>query len=164
MSLSDVFNRFKQEEEERKKREAELYQSIIKKQQAELKRRQEEQKKAEEERQRKALEAIKEKEHWDNIFIYSDQQAGHGGLYGIGNAYAEYSCTGGRYFDVMKMIDKYRSTVNPKVNIFSVQTAGYTNVVIPESTYRGAVLYGWTGKELQYADSIIKFWDEKEIK
>ncbi|MCK9597024.1 TROVE domain-containing protein, partial [Candidatus Pacearchaeota archaeon] len=27
--------------------------------------------------------AIEKKEHWDNIFIYSDMQAGHGGLYGI---------------------------------------------------------------------------------
>ena len=28
-------------------------------------------------------DAILEHQHWDNIFIYSDMQAGHGGLYGI---------------------------------------------------------------------------------
>lgn len=28
-------------------------------------------------------------EHWDNIVIYSDMQAGHGGIYGIGNVYAK---------------------------------------------------------------------------
>lgn len=27
-------------------------------------------------------DAIRQKQHWDNIFIYSDMQAGHGGLYG----------------------------------------------------------------------------------
>ena len=113
--------------------------------------------------------AIKNAEHWDNIFIYSDMQAGHGGLYGI-NAYEyrDYSCNGGsrwggdRFIDVMKLLTKYRSTVNSKVNMFSVQTAGYTNVVIPEYAYRSNVMYGWTGKEVVFADSMIKFWNQKE--
>lgn len=110
-------------------------------------------------------QAIKNKEHWDNIFIYSDQQAGHGGLYGHGSGYVEFALGKGyynKYFDVMKMINKYRAEVNPKVNVFSIQTAGYTNVVIPESIYRGAILYGWTGKESLYASELIKIWDEIE--
>ena len=106
--------------------------------------------------------AIKNAEHWDNIFIYSDMQAGHGGLYGINSYdYRDYCCRG-NYVDVMKLLTKYRSTVNSKVNMFSVQTAGYTNVVIPEYAYRSNVMYGWTGKEVVFADSMIKFWNQKE--
>jgi hypothetical protein len=108
--------------------------------------------------------AIKEKEHWDNIFIYSDMQAGHGGLYGVDSRqYKEY-VTRGSYIDVAKLIDTYRKKVNPKVNVFCVQTAGYDNVLVPETGYRTSVMYGWTGKELVYADTINKFWDEYDAK
>ena len=107
--------------------------------------------------------AIKNKEHWDNIFIYSDQQAGHGGLYGISPyEYAKYSCINGRYIDVNKLIKEYRSKVNPKVNVFMVQTAGYDNVLVPEYGYRTNILYGWTGKELVFAKQMIDFWDAKD--
>lgn len=114
-------------------------------------------------------DAIDKKEHWDNIFIYSDQQAGHGGLYGTNESMREYnrrgfgtSNTGWSYVDIAKLIHEYRSKVNPKVNVFSVQTAGYDNVVIPEYGYRTNLMYGWTGKELVFADSMIKFWNGKE--
>ena len=96
-------------------------------------------------------------------------QAGHGGLYGTGKSYIidgdNFACKdkyNDRYIDVMKLIDKYRSTVNPKVNVFCVQTAGYDNVLIPEYTYRGAVLYGWTGKESLFASKIIEQWEDIE--
>lgn len=106
--------------------------------------------------------AIKNKEHWDNIFIYSDMQAGHGGLYGINSKeYKDYRCRG-FYIDVMKLISKYRSTVNPKVNVFCIQTAGYNNVLVPEYAYRCNILYGWTGKELKFADVMNKNWDNVE--
>lgn len=110
--------------------------------------------------------AIDKKQHWDNIFIYSDMQAGHGGLYGTYEGMAEYKEAGyatghGVYYvDVAKLIDTYRQKVNPKVNVFSIQTAGYTNVVVPEYGYRTNILYGWTGKELVFADAMIKIWDE----
>lgn len=114
-------------------------------------------------------DAINNKEHWDNIFIYSDQQAGHGGLYGTSKSMVEYnkmgfgtSKVGWSYVDVAKLIHEYRSKVNPKVNVFSVQTAGYDNVVIPEYGYRTNLMYGWTGKELVFADAMIKFWEGKE--
>jgi hypothetical protein len=108
--------------------------------------------------------AIANKEHWDNIFIYSDMQAGHGELYGVdARAYREFA-TNGRYIDVARLIDVYRKKVNPKVNVFCVQTAGYDNVLVPETGYRTSVLYGWTGKELVYADTINKFWDEFDQK
>lgn len=106
----------------------------------------------------------KNKEHFDTIFIYSDQQAGHGGLYGINErqyAHARHA-NGSRYIDVLKLVQIYRKEVNPKVNIFSVQTAGYDNTVLPENLYRGAILTGWTGKEVAYASEIINLWDEKD--
>ena len=111
-------------------------------------------------------EAIRKKEVFDNIFIYSDMQAGHGGLYGTDQETRRYIDAGfgcrGRYIDVACLIDVYRRAVNPKVNVFSVQTAGYDNAVIPENGYRTALLYGWTGKELIYADAMNRFWDEKD--
>lgn len=109
-------------------------------------------------------DAIDKKEHWDNIFIYSDQQAGHGGLYGTDESKSEYKKRGFDYYgyvDAAKLIREYRSKVNPYVNVFSVQTAGYRNVVVPEYGYRTNLLYGWTGKELVFADAMIRFWDEK---
>ena len=63
-----------------------------------------------------------------------------------------------------KLIDDYRKYVNPKVNVFSIQTAGYKNVVVPEYGYRTNILYGWTGKELVFADAMIKMWDEIDKK
>ena len=106
--------------------------------------------------------AIKENEHWDNVFIYSDMQAGHGRLYGC-RPYEYKDFAVGSYIDVMKLVSVYRSKVFSKVNVFSVQTAGYTNVLIPEYAYRSNVMYGWTGKEVVFADTMIKFWNEKDL-
>jgi hypothetical protein len=109
--------------------------------------------------------ALRERAHYDNIFIYSDQQAGHGGLYGI-NASTSYKkwihAKGGSYIDVLALVNEYRRVVNPKVNVFSVQVAGYDNSVLPENLYRGALLAGWTGKEPVYAEALIKVWNEIE--
>lgn len=111
--------------------------------------------------------AIKEKIHYDNIFIYSDQQAGHGNLYGSNPLeYKDFihKIKGGSYIDVLALVQKYREIVNPKVNLFTVQVAGYTNTVLPESLYRGAILAGWTGKEPVFAKAIIDIWDSIESK
>ena len=109
-------------------------------------------------------QAIGKRTHYDNIFIYSDMQAGHGGLYGTNRmAYREHiHARGGEYIDVLSLVKKYRETVNPKVNVFSVQVAGYDNAVLPENLYRGAILAGWTGKELSYASMLINAWDQIE--
>ena len=107
--------------------------------------------------------AIKNKEHWDTVFIYSDMQAGTGGLYGIDhNEYKEFRHKDGRHIDVLALVQKYRREVNSRVNVFSVQVAGYDNSVLPGNLYRGAILTGWTGKESLYAQEIIKIWDEIE--
>ena len=108
--------------------------------------------------------AIDNKEHWDNIVIYSDQQAGHGGLYGTNKSEKEYRERGfaaRSYIDVAKLIKEYRK-VNPKVNVFCVQTAGYNNILVPEYGYRTNLLYGWTGKELVFIDKMNKMWDEMD--
>lgn len=111
-------------------------------------------------------DAIKNKTHYDNIFVYSDMQAGHGGLFGVDEReYKDYiyeDKSYGRYIDVLKLVQKYRKAVNPKVNIFTVQTAGYNNSVVPETLYRGAVLGGWTGKESTYAKALTEAWDQVE--
>ena len=117
--------------------------------------------------------AITNKIYYDNIFIYSDQQAGHGGLYGTNTQAKQYSLEygvnsddyyGSKYINVFKLIKDYRKYVNPKVNVFSVQTAGYDNNVLPEYAYRTAILYGWTGREAEFAKTIIDIWDEAENK
>ena len=112
--------------------------------------------------------AIDNKEHWDNIFIYSDMQAGHGGLYGTSGQCEKYGKYGygcgryGSYINVFKLIQDYRKHVNPMVNVFSVQTAGYDNVVIPEYAYRTNIMYGWTGNEAVFAKAMIDQWDDIE--
>lgn len=108
--------------------------------------------------------AIQKKDWYDNIFIYSDMQAGHGGLYGTNaSEYKDYTMNG-RYIDVLKLVQEYRKAVNPKVNIFSVQIAGYKNSFVPENLYRTSVLSGWTGNEVNYANYVSGMWDEMETK
>lgn len=108
--------------------------------------------------------AIRNKEHYDNIFIYSDMQAGHGNLYGVNSReYAKYiHKRGGSYIDVLALVEKYRATVNKKVNVFTVQVAGYDNSALPENLYRGAILAGWTGKEPMFAKALIDTWNQIE--
>ena len=111
--------------------------------------------------------AIDKKEHWDNIFIYSDMQAGHGGLYGTIEQQEEYAGRGynvGVNVNVFKLVQDYRKYVNPKVNVFSIQTAGYTNNLMPEMAYRTAILSGWTGKEASFAQEYIRQWNEIDNK
>lgn len=107
---------------------------------------------------REALEGKKEYKV-DNLFLYSDQQAGHGGLYGLDPSdYSEFvwesttnSWDNVKYIDVMKLINKYREKINAKLNVFSIQIAGYDNSLLPENIYRGSVKSSWTGSELKYA-------------
>ena len=109
--------------------------------------------------------AIDEKIVYDNIFIFSDQQAGTGGLYGTykdKKEYTDYSLHG--YINVYKLVLDYRKMVNPKVNVFSVQTAGYNNVLLPQNSYRCSLLTGWTGKEISYAHQINTLFDELDKK
>lgn len=107
-------------------------------------------------------------EFYDNKFIYSDMQAGHGKLYGKNpEEYVNFRIEPVNilqqiYIDVSKLIEAYRQMVNPKVNVFSVQVAGYNNNLVPENKYRTSIMQGWTGKEALYASELIKIWDEAE--
>lgn len=97
--------------------------------------------------------AIKNREHWDHVFVYSDMQAGHGGLFGTDmKAYHEYIWPGsGNYIDVPKLIETYRREVNPQVMVYLVQVAGYQDTIVPE-TYQGTfILGGWGDGLLRYA-------------
>lgn len=107
-------------------------------------------------------EAIEKKVWYDHIFIYSDMQAGHGGLYGTNAKEYESYVINNRYIDVLKLVQEYRKAVNPKVNIFSVQIAGYKNSVVPENLYRTSILSGWTGNEVIYANYVSEMWNEME--
>lgn len=108
--------------------------------------------------------AIRERVKWDTVFIYSDQQAGHGGLYGIDQSqYADYrwSASGGPHIDVSKLIRAYRERVNPKVNVFCVQTAGYQDTIVPEFYKRTAILGGWSERVLHFASWAAQVWDKQ---
>ena len=107
-------------------------------------------------------QSINNKDKFDNIFIYSDMQAGHGELYGTMtqmNEYKNADCACGRNINVFKCLLNYRRQVNKDVNMFSVQTAGYNNSVIPEYAYRTSMLSGWTGKEALFAKMLIDIWN-----
>jgi hypothetical protein len=107
--------------------------------------------------------AIRDKEHWDNIFVYSDMQAGHGGLYGVNpKAYKNYLWPGGsyrEYIDVPKMVKTYRERVNPRVNVFLVQIAGYEDTIMPEYYDRTYILGGWSGNILRFAKRMSEIAD-----
>nr|DAF09928.1 MAG TPA: ribonucleoprotein [Caudoviricetes sp.] len=104
----------------------------------------------------------KNKDKFDNIFIYSDMQAGHGQLYGTSSQQTEYrnaECSCGMYINIFQCLLNYRRQVNKDVNMFSVQTAGYNNSVLPEYAYRTSMMSGWTGKEALFAKMLIDIWD-----
>lgn len=113
-------------------------------------------------------DAIDHKEHWDHIFIFSDQQAGHGGLYGTSSQAEQYNAR--KYgindyswcsrMNVFEMIQTYRRKVYDKVNVYSIQTAGYNDMVVPEHAYRTSIFSGWNGNFLTFADMVNKQWDE----
>lgn len=96
----------------------------------------------------------------DHLFIYSDMQAGHGGLYGLNhNDYKGFQYNGTNYIDVIKLIERHRMRINDKINIFTIQTAGYDNSLIPETMNRTAVMAGWTSNELNYACAMVNIWN-----
>lgn len=107
-------------------------------------------------------EAIEKKQHWDNVFVYSDMQAGHGGLYGLDSAmgWCPRWRSRGSHIDVPELIKRYRREVNPKVNVFLVQVAGYQDTLVPETYRRTYILGGWSQAVLQYADYMIDLADQ----
>lgn len=98
-------------------------------------------------------QAIKNKEVFDNVMVFSDMQAGHGGLYGRDPR--EYSRfvwpTNNRMIDVPMLVQEYRNKVNKNVNVYLVQVAGYQDTIIPEFYERTYILGGWSGNLLNFA-------------
>jgi hypothetical protein len=100
--------------------------------------------------------AIEKCIHYDHVFVYSDMQAGHGGLYGVNpSEYSQYIWAPGklynRHIDVPKLISTYRSKVNPHVNVYLVQVAGYQDTIIPEFYNKTYILGGWGDGILRFA-------------
>jgi len=103
-------------------------------------------------------QAIKNKTHYDHCFVYSDMQAGHGGLYASGTIPKEFSWDkrGGRHIDVAALINKYRAEVNPNVQVYLVQVAGYGDTIVPEIYDKTYILGGWSTGILKFADKVSK--------
>jgi len=111
--------------------------------------------------------AIREKEHWDNVFVMSDMQAGHGGLYGTRASMASYSreygwpAANSPHIDVAKLVNTYRAKVNPKVNVFLIQVAGYQDTLMPEFYNRTYILGGWGEGVLRFAAAMANIGEVK---
>ena len=61
---------------------------------------------------------------------------------------------------IVTSYSQYRGLLSNKLNVFSIQTAGYNDSVLPQSTYRGANLSSWTGREVFYAEKLIELWNK----
>ena len=100
-------------------------------------------------------EALISKDKYSNIFVYSDMQAGHGGLYGINSEeYKDYLWKGRKYIDVAKLIKEYRKTVNKDALFFLVQVAGYGDALVPEFYKNTYILGGWSANILRFASKM----------
>lgn len=101
-------------------------------------------------------EALSKKDKYSSVFVYSDMQAGHGGLYGENkNDYKDYIWKNSHsHIDVSKLIKKYRSTVNSDATFFLVQVAGYGDTLVPEVYKNTYVLSGWSANILRFANKM----------
>lgn len=101
-------------------------------------------------------DALTSKEHWDHVFLYSDMQAGHGGLYGEHPLeYIEYLWPHkSPYLDVASLIRAYHRTVNPDCKFYLVQVAGYQDTVAPDFYPNVVVLGGWGPGLLKFAHAM----------
>lgn len=83
-------------------------------------------------------------------------QCGHGGLYGQNpRDYKDFKWMGSQYIDVPKLIAAYRRAVNPNVQVFLVQIAGYQDVIVPEFYDKTYILGGWSDSILRFAAKVI---------
>jgi hypothetical protein len=105
-------------------------------------------------------QAIRKRERWDHVFVYSDMQAGHGGLYGTNpKEYGEFLWRkGASYIDVPKLIAEYRTRVNPDVMVYLVQVAGYTDTIVPEFYDRTFILGGWGDGLFRFAAGMTEMY------
>jgi hypothetical protein len=108
--------------------------------------------------------AIRERQRWDHVFVFSDMQAGHGGLYGVNpQDYKDYRWGSTQYIDVPKLVATYRERVNPKVNVYLVQVAGYQDTLLPEFYERTYILGGWGEGLLRFAAEMAGLADAPPV-
>lgn len=99
--------------------------------------------------------ALRRKEHWDHVFIYSDMQAGHGGLFGTDQKeYSQFRWQSGRHIDVAKLIGTYHAQVNSACRFYLVQVAGYQDSIAPMHFRNTIVLGGWGPGLLRFAQAL----------
>ena len=105
-------------------------------------------------------DAIVSKEHFDRIFIYSDMQAGHGGLYGLDSEkYPVFKATRHsmqRYIDVPMLMQEYRKTVNKDCALYSIQIGGYSDNIFAEFYPNTCIMGGWSTEILKFVDMFEK--------
>ena len=105
------------------------------------------------------------KYHYDHLFCYSDQQAGHGGLYGMDPEmesqwiWNDENRSRQKFIHVPLLVESYRDIINQKINVFTVQTAGYNDTILPQTLNRYCILSGWTGNEVVFAEYMIRVWN-----
>ena len=68
-----------------------------------------------------------------------------------------------KYIHLPKLIEDYRQRINPILNVFCIQTAGYNDSILPQSMYRATNFASWTGKETVYAKKVIALWDQLDL-
>lgn len=108
-------------------------------------------------------EALEKRKHWDHIFVYSDMQAGHGGLYGTNpRDYENFRWNNSRYVDVAALVSAYRKKVNPNVMVYLVQVAGYQDTLVPEFYDRTFILGGWSDAVLRFAHAMSTVADAQQ--
>ena len=61
-----------------------------------------------------------------------------------------------KFIHVPLLVENYRNTIHPKINVFTVQTAGYNDTILPQTLNRYCILSGWTGNEVLYAEKMIQ--------
>jgi len=110
--------------------------------------------------------AIDEHLVYDTVVIFSDMQTKPGYLsHGIVPDVSEFSWTDNEHRAVVTMhqvVNEYRRLVNPRVNVFYNQVAGYDATVEPDNGYRTTNIAGWTSSIAAYIHEINRQWDEIE--
>ena len=105
-------------------------------------------------------DAIRSGEKFDRIFIYSDMQAGHGGLYGLDGekypVFAQGRPDWYRYIDVPKLVSEYRQKVNPACKLYSIQIGGYSDNIFPEFYPDTCIMGGWSSEVFRFVGMFEK--------
>ncbi len=94
--------------------------------------------------------------NFDTIIIISDQQAGHGGLHASGlptefttGREGGFSSSWGS-IDINTLLMLYRAKINPNTSAYMIQSAGYTDAVVPDFYPNTYMIGGWSDQILRF--------------